>query len=187
MLNTFRIIATSVFGIFTFIVGSFLSANIRKLASDRGWDNLLVHGWDKLPQKWRDELRWDRLQRLWWLWFIFGGSGGAALALWLTPFPPKSTFLALEDGQKWRFSESLRDAAVAENGERISCEFALGLSRPLQQFVRGLWTELQPMLDLSGWRHTASGDLGLGQHQFPAGFTILAGAEKGQPLFVRLR
>ena len=65
MLSTVRIVATSVFGVITFVVGSFVSANIRKLASERGWNNLLVHGWDRLPQKWRDELRWERLRALW--------------------------------------------------------------------------------------------------------------------------
>ena len=45
----------------------------------------LVHWWDALPDQWRDELRWERLRRLWWLWTIFGLTGGVALALWLTP------------------------------------------------------------------------------------------------------
>jgi hypothetical protein len=32
-----------------------------------------------------DEWRWERLRGLWWLWSIFGLSGGIALALWLIP------------------------------------------------------------------------------------------------------
>jgi hypothetical protein len=86
MLSIFRIVATLVFGVLTFIVLALLTANIRKLASEHGWDNALVRCWDSLPQRWRSELRWERLQRLWWLWCIFGLSGGVALALWVTPF-----------------------------------------------------------------------------------------------------
>jgi hypothetical protein len=143
-----------------------------------------------------EEWRWERLRAMWWLWAIFGLSGGGALALWLTPLPfggavvpsspPKSAFLGFDDGQKWRFSSSLRNAAFGMNANqgmpgRISCEFALGLSTN-NQFVWGVWTELQPMLDLSWWRSVPVG-VGGGQHQFPAGFTILAGADKG-PAFV---
>ena len=62
-----------------------ISANVRKLASERGWDIGLVRLWDALPEKWRDEMRWQRLRGRWWLWAIFGLSGGVALALWLAP------------------------------------------------------------------------------------------------------
>ena len=85
MPDTFRNLAIWAFGIVTFIVGSFFSANIRKFASERGWDNFLTRGWDKLPQKWRDEWRWERLRGLWWLWSIFGLIGGVTLTLWLAP------------------------------------------------------------------------------------------------------
>jgi hypothetical protein len=181
-----RAAATSIFIFILLAMASgLISANVRKLASERGWDNFLVHGWDRLPQTWQNKLRWECMKRVWLLWFIFGASGGIAVTLWLTPIPLKSSFLALDDGQKWRFSESLRTAAV-ENGAPISCEFALGVSRTVPSefnFVWGVWTELEPMLDLAGWTHTPSGDLGLGQHRFPAGFTILAGADKG-PAFI---
>ncbi len=154
--------------------------NLKELLKQWEWNTLLVRWWAKLLCK----VQRQNLRDWWWLWlcagFLLGSSSGVALTLWLaTPIASKSTFLALDDGQKWRFSEALRKAAVAENGERINCEFVLGLSRPLQQFVWGVWTELEPMLDLSGWRHAPSGDLGLSQLQFPAGFTILAGADKG--------
>lgn len=188
-METLRNIVTTIFG---FLGLTFVTANIRELLKRRGWDAFLACWADVLPDKLQDRLTWRYLRGLWWLWSIFGLSGGVALALRLTPLIsgpppsptiPKSAFLALDDGQKWRFSESLRKAAVAQNGELISCEFALGVSRPLQQFVWGVWTELQPMLDLAWWRHAASGDLGLGERQFPAGFTILAGADKG-PAFI---
>ena len=88
---TIRAVATWLFGfIAAAIVTAFISANVRELARQRGWDTFLVHWWDALPDQWRDELRWERLRRLWWLWSIFGLSGGVALALWLTPLlvPP---------------------------------------------------------------------------------------------------
>jgi hypothetical protein len=78
-----RTVATTLFGLLIFIIGSFFSANVRKLASERGWDKGLVLLWDRLPAKLRDQLRGERLLGLWWLWFIFGVSGGFALALWL--------------------------------------------------------------------------------------------------------
>jgi hypothetical protein len=84
-LMTLRAAAIGLFGfIVTTLAAGLISANVRKLASEHGWDNGLVHLWDKLPEKFRD-LSWERLCRLWWLWLIFGVSGGVALALWLMP------------------------------------------------------------------------------------------------------
>jgi hypothetical protein len=84
---TLRAAATWLFGVFvTALALPLISANVRELARQRGWDTFLVRWWDALPEQWRDELRWERLQGLWWLWYIFGLSGGVALALWLTPF-----------------------------------------------------------------------------------------------------
>jgi hypothetical protein len=83
---TLRAAATWLFGVLvTALALPFISANVRKLASERGWDNGLVRLWDALPEKFRDKLRWEHLHGLWWLWSIFGVSGGLALALWLTP------------------------------------------------------------------------------------------------------
>jgi hypothetical protein len=76
-----RNVATLVFGVILFILTAmatgFISANVRKLADKHGWDNFLV--------RWTEKLRWERLRGLWWLWSIFGLSGGVALALWLAP------------------------------------------------------------------------------------------------------
>jgi hypothetical protein len=69
-----RAAATSVFGFILLAMASgLISANVRKLADRHGWDNFLV--------RWAEELRWERLRSLWWLWLIFGLSGGVALAL----------------------------------------------------------------------------------------------------------
>jgi hypothetical protein len=79
-----RVVANSVFGILTFVVlamaTGLISANVRKLADKHAWDNFLVRGTDKL--------RWERVRGLWWLWSIFGLSGGVALALWVYPTSP---------------------------------------------------------------------------------------------------
>jgi hypothetical protein len=79
-----RTAATWLFGVFvTALALPLISANVRKLASERGWDNGLVRLWDVLPEKFRDRFRWEHLHGLWWLWSIFGVSAGLALALWL--------------------------------------------------------------------------------------------------------
>jgi hypothetical protein len=81
-----RAVATWIFGfILAAIVTAFISANVRELARQRGWDTFLVRWWDALPPQLRDALRWERLRGLWWLWAIFGLSGGVTLALWLIP------------------------------------------------------------------------------------------------------
>jgi hypothetical protein len=73
-----RAAATSVFVFILLAMASgLISANVRKLADKHGWDNFLVRCTEKL--------RWERLRGLWWLWSIFGLSGGVALTLWLTP------------------------------------------------------------------------------------------------------
>src|SRR5271165_30289 len=77
-----RSAATLLFAIISFgmvsMATGLISANVRKLADKHGWDNLLVRCTERLS--------WERLRGLWWLWAIFGLSGGLALALWLSPF-----------------------------------------------------------------------------------------------------
>jgi hypothetical protein len=83
-----RTAATWLFGVLvTALAVPLISANVRKLASERGWDNGLVRLWDVLPEKFRDKLRWEHMRGLWWLWSIFGVSAGLALALWLPALP----------------------------------------------------------------------------------------------------
>ena len=69
-----------------------LWANFRKRsewANKHGWDNFLIH--------WTENLRWERLRELWWVWFVFGFAGGLALALWLTTFVPLSQLAQPDD------------------------------------------------------------------------------------------
>jgi hypothetical protein len=81
MLNDIRFAATTIVG---FVLLAFLTLNLNKLAENRGWDNFLVHSLDALFQKF-PVLRWERLQKMWWLWSMLGLIGGVALSLWLTP------------------------------------------------------------------------------------------------------
>jgi hypothetical protein len=84
-----RAVATSVFGFIVLaMVSALISANVRKLADKHGRDNFLV--------RWTEKSRWERLRGLWWLWSIFGLSGGIALTLWVIPFLPGSPLTALK-------------------------------------------------------------------------------------------
>lgn len=109
-----RISATLVFGGIGFILSALasglISANVRKLADKHGWDNFLVH--------WTEKLRWERLRALWWLWSIFGLSGGFALALWLSP-------LLLGDGQVAALHAQLATA----NRDRVAAQQELEAAR----------------------------------------------------------
>lgn len=82
---TWKWVVTSIFGILTaiFILG--LTENIKELLKQRGINTLLIRLLDVLPTTLQNTFRWERLRSLWWLWSIFGISGGVALALWLTP------------------------------------------------------------------------------------------------------
>jgi hypothetical protein len=71
-----RAAATSVFAFILLAMASgLISANVRKFADKHGLDNFLV--------RWTEKLRWERLRGLWWVWLIFGLTGGIALTPWL--------------------------------------------------------------------------------------------------------
>jgi hypothetical protein len=78
-------VGTSIFGILAACLVLALTENFKELLKQWGATTFLIHLWDALPKNWRDALRWERLRALWWLWSIFGLSGGVSLALWLTP------------------------------------------------------------------------------------------------------
>ena len=116
-----RTAATLVFSGIVFILlamaSGLISANVRKLADKHGWDNFLV--------RWTEKLRWERLRGLWWLWSIFGLSGGVALALWVTPLigvrtvPPTATSPSeIHMGPRTviRISEEMADYAQEQAG-----------------------------------------------------------------------
>jgi hypothetical protein len=77
--------ATSIFAILSAGFLLALSENFIELLKQRGGNQILVRLLDALPKKLQDNFRWERLRGLWWLWSIFGLSGGVALALWGTP------------------------------------------------------------------------------------------------------
>jgi hypothetical protein len=78
-------VVTSIFGILATCLVLALTENFKELLKQWGATTFLIHLWDAIPKNCRDALRWERLRALWWLWSIFGLSGGVTLALWLTP------------------------------------------------------------------------------------------------------
>ena len=93
-------------------------------------------------------------------------------------------WLKLDDTEKWRFAYALRTSTVADNGERLSCPFALNLSSDEQwhyeELALGAWSELQPLLDLAWWK--VSGGQAKGHPHYPPGLTILVGTDNGAML-----
>jgi hypothetical protein len=55
--------------------------NLKELWKQKGWTTFFIRWWEK----WRHKLCWQRVRGLWWLWLIFGLSGGGTLMLWVTP------------------------------------------------------------------------------------------------------
>jgi hypothetical protein len=134
-----------------------------------------------------EEWRWERLRGMWWLWAIFGLSGGVALALWLSPVvlgPPQqaeNTELKTlaqsnaQDAAKWRFAYYLRYAPRAENNALLTCKFMLVLSPGNAAW--NLWVILQPMLELAHWESYPGPNLSRPETPFQ-GVTIISGENK---------
>lgn len=147
-------------------------------------------------------MSWERLRGLWWLWSILGLSGGVAFALWLSAPTTLSApldkdiddlkaensqlkgslsaaqsqlQLALNDGRKWGFSYELRNTPKAENGPRISCQYAVGVSHTNAAF--NSWAGLQQMIDLAWWRDAPTGGPTNNEFPYPPGITIRAGPQ----------
>jgi hypothetical protein len=86
-METIRTVVTWIFGILSIAALLALTENFKELLKQWGGNTLLVRIIDKLlPVSWHNTLSWKYLRALWWLWLIFGVSGGVAIALWLTPF-----------------------------------------------------------------------------------------------------
>jgi hypothetical protein len=83
---TLRGVLTWIVGIVVLAFGLAVTENVKELYKQRGVNTLLIRLLDKLPTELQDTLRWSYLRMLWWVWLIFGLSGGIALALWLAPF-----------------------------------------------------------------------------------------------------
>jgi hypothetical protein len=81
------------------ICSALISANVRRLANEKGWDAFFLLAWNIAPAWGRKMLSgWLPLRQLWWLWLSFGMSGGLGIALWLlAPVPmPVSTSAAVK-------------------------------------------------------------------------------------------
>jgi phosphate/sulfate permease len=134
-----------------------------------------------------NEWRWERIRAVWWLWSIFGISGGIALGLWLSPVvlgPPQqaeNTELKTlaqsnaQDAAKWRFTYYLRYAPRSENNGLLTCKFMLVLSPGNAAW--NLWVILQPMLELAHWESYPGPNLSRPETPFQ-GVTIISGENK---------
>lgn len=68
--------------IFLAIISALISANVRQLAAETGWDRYFLRAWQALPDQIRNMLSgWQPLRQKWWLWLILGFSSGVAVAL----------------------------------------------------------------------------------------------------------
>ena len=86
-------VVTSIFGILTASFVLAFNENIKELLKQRGAHTILVRFLDALPEKLQDKWRWERVRGLWWLWAIFGLSGGVTLSLWLSPLLLSPSFI----------------------------------------------------------------------------------------------
>jgi hypothetical protein len=86
----------SIFSLLSALFVLALTENLKELLKQRGINRLLVRTLDKLPTL-QTNLRWERLRGLWWLWLIFGVSGGAAFGLWITQSQLALTQTKLDD------------------------------------------------------------------------------------------
>jgi hypothetical protein len=153
------VVATSVFGVLTFAVSAMatglISANVRKLADKNGWDNFLVRGTDKL--------RWERVRGLWWLWSIFGLSGGVALALWVNPTSPSE--IRMGPRTALRISTELA-VYTQEKGLGKQFAFAVVVSGPPENalivtFINGLFVMSIHATHVRGLPSPEENDVGL--------------------------
>lgn len=107
------------------IVSALISANVRRLASERGWDAFLIWAWNAAPAGLRNILfRLGPLRQLWWLWLSLGLSAGLGISLWLTSAQPAATIAdtAQLEAAKELFSHQLadKDAEVATARQQLA-------------------------------------------------------------------
>jgi hypothetical protein len=87
--------------------------------------------------------------------------------------------IAIQDAAKWSFSSSLRNETKNQDGSRLECSFSAVIARG--NIASGLWDDLEPMLDLAHWQFLGSSVV-QADIKLNAGFTILIGANSGNPL-----
>jgi hypothetical protein len=175
-------IVSIVSGLLLTFFGLLFQENLKELFKSWGWNAFFIRYW----QRWRP-IHWAKLRGLWWLWSIFGTSGGIALGLWLSPVvlgPPQqaeNTELKTlaqsnaQDAAKWRFAYYLRYAPRAENNGLLTCKFMLVLSPGNAAW--NLWVILQPMLELAHWESYPGPNLS--RPETPVqGVTIISGENK---------
>jgi len=87
--------------------------------------------------------------------------------------------IATQDAAKWRFSSNLRNGTKNQDGSRLECPFSAVIAEG--DIASGLWGDLEPMLDLAHWQSLGSSVV-QANIKLNAGFTVLIGAESGNPL-----
>jgi hypothetical protein len=87
--------------------------------------------------------------------------------------------IATQDAAKWKFSFNLRSETKNQDGSRVECPFSAVIAGG--DVASGLWGDLEPMLDLAHWRFLGS-NVVQADTKINAGFTILIGADSGNPL-----
>jgi hypothetical protein len=89
------------------------------------------------------------------------------------------TTIATQDAAKWRLSSNLRSETKNQDGIRLECPYSAVIAG--DDRASGLWSDLEPMLDLAHW-HFLGSSVVQADIKLNAGFTILIGADSGNPL-----
>ena len=80
-LSTIRTVALWIFGFLaSAMITAFISANVRRWASEKGHDSYFVRLVEFIPER-----GWINIRQWWWAWLCLGLSGGFGGALWLQP------------------------------------------------------------------------------------------------------
>jgi hypothetical protein len=150
------------------ICSGLITANVRQLANEKGWDAIFLRAWNVAPAWGRKMLSgWLPLRQLWWLWLSFGMSGGLGVALWLlapVPMPISLAQQAQRETQstapinpaepnplrpevvKWQAVSRLVHVSKMEN---LKCKVMLVRS-PLP-YAEDYATDLKLILDTARW------------------------------------
>ncbi len=92
-ISTIRAAALGIAGFIALgIVSAFISANVRRLAAAKGWDEYLLRVWNSFPS-WARRMAtgWAPLRQLWWLWLFLGLSSGLGISLTIIGQPSHLT------------------------------------------------------------------------------------------------
>jgi hypothetical protein len=155
-LSTIRTAAISIAAfLFLAICSSFISANVRRLAQEKGWDTFFLAAWNAAPVGARNMLSGlAPPHKLWWVWLSLGLSGGLSVALWLLAAQVPATTPATlhDDAAKWKIAKNLHALATTEHGPvKGTCEVVVvryQLPHAEKDFL-----DLKEIFDLIDWKY----------------------------------